>query len=71
MTGSGGSEKGGHGALLFLGRQNLEVVKELDVGATPVVVQWHPKINQVRSELAAIKRLNKLHRLSWVSQVEH
>jgi len=47
VTGSGGSEKGGHGALLFLGRQNLEVVKELDVGATPVVVQWHPKINQI------------------------
>jgi hypothetical protein len=48
VTGSGESEKGGHGALLFLGRQTLEVVKELDVGATPVVVQWHPKINQVR-----------------------
>lgn len=71
VTGSGGSEKGGHGALLFLDRQNLEVVKELDVGATPVVVQWHPKINQVRSELAAVTRPNKLHRLSWVSQVEH
>jgi WD repeat-containing protein 70 len=54
VTGSGGSEKGGHGALLFLDRQNLEVVKELDVGATPVVVQWHPKINQVRSGLTAV-----------------
>lgn len=71
VTGSGGSEKGGHGALLFLGRQNLEVVKELDVGATPVVVQWHPKINQVCPELAAATRPNKQHRLSWVSQVEH
>ncbi|KAH9996559.1 WD40-repeat-containing domain protein [Russula vinacea] len=47
VTGTGGSEKGGHGALLFLSRQNLDVVKELDVGATPVVVQWHPKINQI------------------------
>jgi hypothetical protein len=53
VTGSGGSERGGHGALLFLSRQNLEVVKQLDVGATPVVVQWHPKINQVRPGLTA------------------
>lgn len=57
VTGSGGSEKGGYGALLFLDRQNLEVVKELDVGATPVVVQWHPKINQVRAGLAALRDL--------------
>ncbi|KAH9964442.1 WD40-repeat-containing domain protein [Russula dissimulans] len=47
VTGAGGSDKGGHGALLFLSRQNLEDVKELDVGATPVIVQWHPKINQI------------------------
>jgi WD40 repeat protein len=47
VTGAGGPEKGGHGTLLFLSRQNLEVVKELDIGATPVVVQWHPKINQI------------------------
>jgi len=46
VTGAGGSEMG-HGALLFLSRQNLEVVKQLDVGATPVVVKWHPKINQI------------------------
>lgn len=71
VTGAGGSEKGGHGALLFLSRQNLEVVKELDVGATPVVVQWHPKINQVRSGLATVTSLNKQRRLSWGSQLEH
>lgn len=53
VTGAGGSENGGHGSLLFLSRQNLDVVKQLDVGATPVVVQWHPKINQVRSGLPA------------------
>ncbi|KAI9512648.1 WD40-repeat-containing domain protein [Russula earlei] len=47
VTGAGGSETGGHGALLFMNRQNLEEVKQLDVGATPVVVQWHPKINQI------------------------
>jgi hypothetical protein len=71
VTGSGGSENGGHGALLFLSRQNLDIVKELDVGATPVVVQWHPKINQVRYGPVAVTRSNKQHRLSWVSQVEH
>jgi hypothetical protein len=71
VTGAGGSEKGGHGALLFLSRQNLEVVRQLDVGATPVVVQWHPKINQVSSGFAAVTRLDKQHRLSWVSQVVH
>jgi hypothetical protein len=71
VTGSGQSDKEGHGSLLFLARQDLEVVKELDVGATPVVVQWHPKINQVRSGLTAVTRPNKQHRLSWVSRVEH
>jgi WD repeat-containing protein 70 len=54
VTGAGGPEKGGHGALLFMKRDNLDIVKRLDVGATPVVVQWHPKINQVRSGLAAV-----------------
>jgi len=47
VTGAGGTEKGKYGDLLFMSRENLEVVKRLDVGATPVVVQWHPKINQV------------------------
>lgn len=56
VTGSGGSDKGGHGSLLFLGRQDLKEMEVLDVGATPVVVQWHPKINQVRSGLAGVTR---------------
>ncbi|KAH9075819.1 hypothetical protein EDB83DRAFT_2515499 [Lactarius deliciosus] len=47
VTGAGGTEKGDYGGLLFMNRENLEVVKQLDVGATPVVVQWHPKINQI------------------------
>ncbi|KAN0135571.1 WD40-repeat-containing domain protein [Lactarius tabidus] len=47
VTGAGGTEKGKYGDLLFLSRENLEVVKQLDVGSTPVVVQWHPKINQI------------------------
>lgn len=71
VTGTGGSEKGGHGALLFLSRQNLDVVKELDVGATPVVVQWHPKINQVRSVFTVVTNLNQQCRLSWGSRLEH
>jgi WD repeat-containing protein 70 len=61
VTGAGGSD-GGHGSLLFLSRQNLEVVKQLDVGATPVVVQWHPKINQVRSGVPTATILIKWRR---------
>ncbi|KAI0067881.1 transcription factor [Artomyces pyxidatus] len=47
VTGAGASGKGGKGSLLFLRRDNLEVEKQLEVDATPVVVQWHPKINQI------------------------
>lgn len=54
VTGAGGTEKGGYGELLFMSRENLDVVNQLDVGATPVVVQWHPKINQVRSNLVNV-----------------
>lgn len=63
VTGAGGTEKGKYGDLLFLSRENLEEVKRLDVGATPVVVQWHPKINQVRSNLVAVFYLIKQRRL--------
>ena len=48
LTGAGATSKGGSGKLLFLHRENLEVAKEVEIEATPVVVQWHPKINQVR-----------------------
>lgn len=48
VTGAGATAKGGKGKLLFLRREDLEAEKEVEMDATPVVVQWHPKINQVR-----------------------
>lgn len=47
ITGVGATARGGHGRLLFLQKDNLEIVKTLEVGATPVRVFWHSKINQV------------------------
>ncbi|KAI0038900.1 transcription factor [Auriscalpium vulgare] len=47
VTGVGASGKGEKGSLLFLRRDDLEVEKQLEVDSTPVVVQWHPKINQL------------------------
>lgn len=47
LTGSGATVKGGKGKLLFLNREGLEVVKELEMDSSPVKVLWHPKINQV------------------------
>lgn len=47
LTGAGASAKGGQGALLFMEKDNLEIVKTLAVDATPVKVAWHSKINQV------------------------
>lgn len=47
ITGAGATAKSGRGKLLFLEKDNLEVVKMLEVGATPVRVLWHSKINQV------------------------
>lgn len=32
---------------MFLQKDNLETVKELEVDTTPVKVFWHSKINQV------------------------
>lgn len=52
LTGAGASTKGGQGALLFMQKDNLEVIKTLTVGATPVKVVWHSKINQVRFDLS-------------------
>ncbi len=48
VTGAGATVKGGTGRLLFLRKDDLEVEKTLEVGATPVKVFWHSKINQVR-----------------------
>ena len=48
VTGSSATSKGGKGRLLFLSKETLDVVKSLEIEATPVKVVWHPKINQVR-----------------------
>ena len=48
LTGSGSQGQGQSPELLFMQKDNLEVVKRLSVGSTPVRVAWHSKINQVR-----------------------
>ena len=52
LTGAGAAAKGGKGRLMFLEKDSLESVKELEVDTTPVKVLWHSKINQVRSPLS-------------------
>lgn len=52
MTGAGPSGKGGKGKLVFMDRQNLEVVRSLDMDSTPVRVIWHSKINQILAGLS-------------------
>lgn len=47
VTGVGASSKGGHGKLMFMSKDSLEIVKELVVDSSPVKVVWHSKINQV------------------------
>jgi len=47
VTGVGAGSKGGHGKLLFMSKDSLEVVEELVVDSSPVKVVWHSKINQV------------------------
>ena len=47
VTGAGASSKGGKGHLMFLKKDTLETVKDLEVDTTPVKVFWHSKINQV------------------------
>ena len=49
VTGAGASSKGGRGHLMFMKKDTLETVKDLEVDTTPVKVFWHSKINQVRS----------------------
>ncbi|KAG6911770.1 hypothetical protein DXG01_000016 [Tephrocybe rancida] len=53
ITGSGATSKGGKGKLMFLEKQNLEVVKTLEVDSTPVKVFWHSKINQIVTGLSS------------------
>ncbi|KAF9073742.1 transcription factor [Rhodocollybia butyracea] len=52
VTGAGAAVKGGTGRLLFLRKETLEVEKTLEVGATPVKVFWHSKINQIVTGLS-------------------
>ncbi|KAF8213315.1 WD40-repeat-containing domain protein [Mycena galopus ATCC 62051] len=53
ITGAGASAKGGKGKLVFLDKNELEVVKSLEVDATPVRVFWHSKINQIVTGLSS------------------
>ncbi|KAJ7275281.1 transcription factor [Mycena haematopus] len=53
ITGAGASAKGGSGKLVFLDKNGLEVVKTLEVDATPVKVFWHSKINQIVTGLSS------------------
>ncbi|GBE78149.1 Uncharacterized WD repeat-containing protein [Sparassis crispa] len=52
VTGAGAMSKGEKGRLMFLQKDNLESVKELEVDTTPVKVFWHSKINQIITGLA-------------------
>ncbi|TFY59502.1 hypothetical protein EVJ58_g5737 [Rhodofomes roseus] len=52
VTGAGATSKGGKGRLMFMRKDNLESVKELEVDTTPVKVFWHSKINQIVTGLA-------------------
>lgn len=47
VTGAGATSKGARGHLLFMQKDTLETVKDLEVESTPVKVYWHSKINQV------------------------
>lgn len=49
ITGAAATTKGGPGRLVIMKKDGLEEVESLAVGATPVKVAWHSKINQVRN----------------------
>nr|VWO96630.1 Transcriptional repressor TUP1 [Ganoderma boninense] len=53
VTGAGATSKGGKGHLLFMKKDTLETVKDLEVDTTPVKVFWHSKINQVVTGLSS------------------
>lgn len=52
VTGVGTNSKGGHGKLLFMSKNSLEVVEELAMDSSPVKVVWHSKINQIITGLS-------------------
>ena len=69
VTGAGATTKGGKGHLLFMQKDTLETVKDLEVDTTPVRVFWHSKINQVCVYYDSIQRGSlKNHRSSLVCQ---
>lgn len=49
VTGCGPTTTGGSASLVFMRKDDLEIVKRLSVDSTPVKVMWHPKLNQVRA----------------------
>ncbi|KAI0374379.1 transcription factor [Pilatotrama ljubarskyi] len=53
VTGAGATTKGGRGHLLFMAKDTLETVKDLEVESTPVRVYWHSKINQILTGLSS------------------
>ncbi|KAJ7932643.1 transcription factor [Mycena leptocephala] len=53
ITGAGATAKGGKGKLIFMDKNGLDVVKTLEVDATPVKVYWHSKINQIVTGLSS------------------
>ncbi|KAJ7042485.1 transcription factor [Mycena alexandri] len=53
ITGAGATAKGSKGKLMFLDKNGLDVVKTLEVDATPVKVFWHSKINQIVTGLSS------------------
>ncbi|KAG6837117.1 hypothetical protein H0H93_014423 [Arthromyces matolae] len=52
ITGAGATAKGGSGRLTILKKDTLELVRSLEVDATPVKVFWHSKINQIVAGLS-------------------
>ncbi|RPD63153.1 transcription factor [Lentinus tigrinus ALCF2SS1-6] len=52
VTGASATTKGGKGHLLFMRKDTLEMVKDLEVDTTPVKVYWHSKINQIVTGLS-------------------
>ncbi|KAJ2920263.1 hypothetical protein MD484_g54, partial [Candolleomyces efflorescens] len=52
VTGCGPTGRGGSPSLVFMKKENLEVVKTLSVDSTPVIVLWHAKLNQIVAGLA-------------------
>ncbi|KAI0724346.1 transcription factor [Cerioporus squamosus] len=53
VTGASAISKAGKGHLLFMRKDTLETVKDLEVDSTPVKVYWHSKINQIVTGLSS------------------